>query len=165
MLPAKMTEALNEQFNQELQAAYAYTAMATYFSEKGYHGFANFYLVQSREEQSHAMKFYHFLVTMGEKPVLKGLSVPENKFETALDVVESSLAQEQDVTKSIYGLATLAGELHEHSSRTLLDWFIVEQIEEEESFRDLIVKLKGIQEGGEYFLKLDEEYAQRKSAE
>lgn len=161
MLPTKMTEALNNQFNNELQAAHAYKAMATYFSDKGYQGFANFYLVQSKEEDSHAMKFYHFLVTMGEKPVIQGLLEPKSVFENALDVVKQSLEQEKEVTGDIYSLVTLAEELKEHSTKAFLDWFIKEQIEEEDAFRTIIVKLSGIQEGGEYFLKMDEDFAQR----
>ncbi len=162
MLPAKLTLALNDQFNNELQAAHAYTAMAAYFSKKGYHGFANFYLVQSQEEHYHAMKFYHFLVTMDEKPVLQSLNEPKNDFENAMDVFESSLAQEKDVTSSIYALVTLAGEVHEHTTLSFLDWFIGEQMEEEKSFRDIITRTKNINEGGEYFLKMDDEFAERK---
>jgi ferritin len=162
MLPTKMTEALNKQFNNELQAAHAYKAMATYFSDKGYQGFANFYLIQSKEEDSHAMKFYHFLVTMGEKPVLHKLEEPKNHFENAVDVVQQSLEQEREVTRDIYSLVSLAAELKQHSTSSFLDWFIKEQMEEEESFRIILVKLKGIQEGGEFFLKMDEEFAQRK---
>ena len=161
MLPPKMTEALNNQFNHELQAAHAYKAMATYFSDEGYNGFANFFLVQSKEEDFHAMKFYEFLVTMGEKPVVQKLSEPNNHFTSALDVVEQALAQEKEVTKNIYSLANLAEEVKEHSTKTFLEWFIKEQMEEEETFRIMIVKLKGIKEGGEYFLKMDEDFAQR----
>ncbi|QBP39856.1 ferritin [Paenisporosarcina antarctica] len=161
MLPTKMTEALNKQFNNEMQAAHAYKAMATYFSDKGYQGFANFYLVQAKEEDFHAMKFYHFLVTMGEKPVLRKLEEPKNHFENAVNVVEESLAQERAVTTDIYTLATLAEELKQHSTKTFLDWFIKEQMEEEEAFRLILVKLNGIQEGGEFFLKMDEDFAQR----
>lgn len=162
MLPAKLTLALNDQFNNELQAAHAYTAMASYFSKKGYHGFANFYLVQSREEHYHAMKFYHYLTAMDEKPVLQGLNEPKNHFEDALDVLESSLAQEKDVTSNIYALVTLAGELQEHATLSFLDWFIEEQMEEEKTFRDIITRIKHIEEGGEYFLKMDDEFAERK---
>lgn len=161
MLPEKLTSALNDQFNNELQAAHAYVAMATYFSEKGYHGFANFFLVQSREEHVHAMKFYEFLVTMAEKPVVQDLTEPKNDFHSAMDVVESALAQEQDVTRNIYALVTLADELQEHATLSFLDWFIEEQMEEEKMFRDLIARLKGISEGGEYFLKMDDEFAKR----
>lgn len=162
MLPAKLTLALNDQFNNELQAAHAYTAMAAYFSKKGYHGFANFYLVQAKEEHQHAMKFYEYLVTMDEKPVLQALSEPKNHFENALDVLESSLAQEKDVTSNIYALVTLADELQEHATLSFLDWFIEEQMEEEKSFRDIIVRMQHIEEGGEYFLKMDDEFALRK---
>ena len=162
MLPAKLTLALNDQFNNELQAAHAYTAMASYFSKKGYHGFANFYLVQSGEEHQHAMKFYEYLVTMDEKPVLQALTEPKNHFDNALDVLESSLAQERDVTSNIYALVTLADELQEHATLSFLDWFIEEQMEEEKSFRDIIVRMRHIEEGGEYFLKMNDEFASRK---
>ena len=124
MLPEKLTNALNDQFNNELQAAHAYTAMAAYFSKKGYHGFANFYLVQSREEHFHAMKFYHYLTAMDEKPILQSLTEPKNHFVSAIDVLESSLAQEKEVTSNIYALVTLADELQEHATLSFLDWFI-----------------------------------------
>lgn len=162
MLSEKLTNALNDQLNNELQAAHAYTAMAAYFSEKGYHGFANFYLIQSKEEHYHAMKFYQYLVTMDKKPVLQGLTEPKNHFDSALDVLENSLAQEKSVTSNIYALVTLASELEEHATLSFLDWFIEEQMEEEKSFRDIIARVKAIEEGGEYFLKMDDEFAQRK---
>lgn len=162
MLSEQLTDALNDQFNHELRAAHAYIAMATYFSEKGYHGFANFYIVQSQEENLHAMKFYDFLITMDEKPMLQALGEPKNYFESAMDVVEHSLEQEQEVTRNIYALVTLADELQEHATLSFLDWFIEEQMEEEKMFRDLIARLKGINEGGEYFLKMDDEFAKRK---
>ncbi|MGI2328612.1 ferritin [Planococcus sp. YIM B11945] len=165
MLPAKLALALNDQFNNELQASHSYTAMAAYFSKKGYHGFANFYLVQSREEHLHAMKFYDFLITMDEKPVLQALSEPKNQFADAMDVIESSLAQEKDVTSNIYALVTLADELQEHSTLSFLDWFIEEQMEEEKLFRDIMVRMKHIDEGGEYFLKMNDEFAARKLEE
>ncbi|TWT02465.1 ferritin [Planomicrobium sp. CPCC 101079] len=165
MLPAKLTLALNDQFNNELQAAHSYTAMAAYFSKKGYHGFANFYLIQAQEEHFHAMKFYHFLVTMDEKPVLQALAEPKNHYADAMDVLESSLAQEKDVTSHIYALVTLAADLQEHATASFLDWFIEEQMEEEKLFRDTITRMKNITEGGEYFLKMNDEFAARRMEE
>ncbi|WP_088007434.1 ferritin [Indiicoccus explosivorum] len=163
MLPENLTQALNDQFNNELQAAHAYKAMAAYFSEKGYHGFANFFLVQSQEEHEHAMKFYEFLVTMAEKPQMQALNEPKNSFANSMEVMESALSQEKDVTKRIYDLVGIADETHEHATLSFLDWFIEEQMEEEKMFRDIIARLKGIQEGGEYFLKMDDEFAARKN--
>lgn len=162
MLPPKLTMALNDQFNNELQASHSYTAMAAYFSKKGYHGFANFYLIQSREEHQHAMKFYDYLVTMDEKPVLQSLAEPKNDYVNAMDVLQSSLAQEKDVTSNIYALVTLADELQEHSTLSFLDWFIEEQMEEEKMFRDIIARMAHIEEGGEYFLKMNDDFAERR---
>ena len=165
MLPENLSKALNDQFNNELQAAHAYKAMAAYFSEKAYHGFANFFLVQSMEEHEHAMKFYEFLVTMSEKPEMQALNEPKNTFVSALEVMESALGQERNVTKRIYDLVEIADETHEHATLSFLDWFIEEQMEEEKMFRDIIARLKGIDEGGEYFLKMNDEFAGRELEE
>ncbi|MTD31366.1 ferritin [Planomicrobium sp. YIM 101495] len=165
MLNERLTQALNDQFNNELQASHAYTAMAAYFSKRNYHGFANFFLVQSREEHQHAMRFYDYLVTMDEKPALQGLEAPKNDYSSALEVMESSLEQEKSVTANIYDLVSLADELQEHATLSFLDWFIEEQMEEEKMFRDIITRLKGIEEGREYFLKMDDEFAERKLEE
>ena len=108
------------------------------------------------------MKFYHYLTLMDEKPVLQSLTEPKNHFVSAVDVLESSLAQEKEVTSNIYALVTLADELQEHATLSFLDWFIEEQMEEEKSFRDIITRVRGIEEGGEYFLKMDDEFASRK---
>jgi len=102
---------------------------------------------------------------MDEKPMLQSLSEPKNHYESALDVLESSLVQEKEVTSNIYALVTLADELQEHATLSFLDWFIEEQMEEEKTFRDMITRMKHIEEGGEYFLKMDDEFAERKLEE
>lgn len=48
-----------------------------------------------------------------------------------------------------------------YNTRYFLNWFIEEQMEEEESFEKIITQLKGIKEGGEYFLTLDKELSKR----
>ena len=55
--------------------------------------------------------------------------------------------------------------LQEHAALSFLDWFIEEQMEEKKMFRDMIIRIKGIEEGGEYFLKMDDEFAARKPEE
>lgn len=165
MLSEQLNHALNDQMNHEFQAAHSYTAMASYFSHLGYAGFANFYLVQAREERFHAMKFYHFLVSMGVRPLLKGLASPNNEFESPLDVAEKSLEQEKEVTRNIYELSDMALEEKEHATINFLKWFVDEQIEEEEMFKNVIQKLKSIEVGSDFFMTMDKEFAERSFSE
>lgn len=162
MLPKRLTQALNNQLTNELQASHSYTAMAAYFSHLRYKGFANFWLVQAEEEREHAMRFYHYLVTMGEQPILQRLEEPISSFNSPLEVAEKSLEQEKEVTKNIYDLFDVANELEEHSTKNFLQWFIDEQMEEEETFMDIIKKLEGIKPGGDFFLTMDKEFSERK---
>lgn len=161
MLSQNLSNALNNQLNHEFQAAHSYTAMASYFSNMGFQGFANFWLVQAEEEREHAMKFYHFLVTMGEQPYLLTLNEPNHKFASPLDVAEQSLEQEKEVTRNIYALSDLALEEKEHATLSLLQWFIDEQMGEEETFRNIIKKLERIEVGGDFFMTMDKEFAER----
>ena len=162
MLPKELTNALNNQMNHEFQAAHSYLAMASYFSQHSFHGFANFYIVQAEEERFHAMKFYHYLVSMGERPYFKGIEAPNNMHEGPLHIAEQSLEQENEVTRNIYALMDLAIEHKEHATIQFLHWFIDEQVEEEELFRGMIQKLKGISVGGDFFMTMDKEFSERK---
>ncbi|MDA5836322.1 ferritin [Listeria monocytogenes] len=161
MLDGKLFTTLNNQYNMELQAAHSYRAMASYFSIRGYNGFANFYIVQSEEETEHAMKFYYFIISQNKQPIVDALDQPQNEFESALQVVEESLKQEKEVTESIHQIVSLSEELKDYNTRYFLNWFIEEQMEEEESFQKIITQLKGIKEGEEYFLTLDKELSKR----
>lgn len=107
----KLFTSLNNQYNMELQAAHSYRAMASYFSIRGYDGFANFYIVQSEEETEHAMKFYNFIISQNKQPIVNGLEQPQNEFESALQVAEESLKQEKKVTESIHKIVSLSDEL------------------------------------------------------
>jgi ferritin len=162
VLPENMTKALNKQYTNEFQAAHSYMAMASYFSHLGYKGFANFWLVQAEEEREHAMKFYHFLVSSEEQPILGQLEAPNSVFSSPLEVAEKSLEQEKNVTQNIHALVDLAKKNNDHSTLNFLQWFIDEQIEEEELFRDMIKKLEGIEVGGDFFMLLDKECGERK---
>ncbi|OPZ46666.1 MAG: Ferritin [Firmicutes bacterium ADurb.BinA052] len=50
MLSERLVSELNRQINYELYSAYLYTAMETYFLDRGLTGFANFFKVQTQEE-------------------------------------------------------------------------------------------------------------------
>ncbi|ADC49832.1 MULTISPECIES: ferritin [Alkalihalophilus] len=161
MLNDKLLEALNEQMNFEFYSAHTYMAMAAYCSAEGIDGFANFFLVQAEEERFHAMKFYNFINTLGERAVISGFEEPNNEFHSILDVFEKALTQEKVVTKRIYHLSDLAWDVREHATINFLKWFIEEQVEEEDMFDSIIQKLKRIDNDSNAFFMMDNEFAKR----
>ena len=91
MISEKLHAALNAQMNYEFYSAHAYLAMAAYFTDESYDGFANFFLVQAEEERFHAMKFYNYISDMGYRAKIDGFSSPDNAFTSVLEVFKQAL--------------------------------------------------------------------------
>jgi ferritin len=161
MISQTLQEAVNEQINKELYSEYLYLSMASYFDAMGLPGMANFMKVQGQEERFHAMKFYNFVSERGGRVVLKAIAEPQVDFENVLDVFESSLKHEHFVTKSINELMDLAIKENDHASKSLLNWFVDEQVEEEASFENIVNQLRLINGQGHGILMLDRELGQR----
>ncbi len=142
MLSEKMEAALNEQVNREMYSAYLYMAMSTHSSISGLAGFANWFMVQYHEEMLHAMKIYEYVLRQGGAPRLKAIQEPPMSFDSPMDMFEKTLAHEQYITKSINDLVDLAIEQKDHATQIFLQWYVTEQVEEEENDNDIIAKLK-----------------------
>ena len=76
----KVYQLLNDQINKEFYSAYLYLEIANYYEAKGLDGFANWYEIQAKEEQDHAMLFYRYLHNNGQQVVLEGIAKPETHF-------------------------------------------------------------------------------------
>jgi ferritin len=152
---------LNAQINNEMTASYNYLAMSAWFENTPYGGFAQWMLAQSQEETTHAMKFYHFLIDRGAKVELAAISTPPADFSSPLEVFETSLNQEEQVTTSIHQLYNMAETHRDHESKNLLNWFLDEQVEEEKAVQDMIDRLRLVGDNPLGLLQLDQEAAQR----
>lgn len=162
-LDPKLTELLNEQINNEMSSSYIYLAMAAWFEQTPYMGFASWMFNQSREETMHALKFYQYLVDRDAVVALKPIAEPKATFQSPIDAFEHSLKQEQAVTQQINNLYDLAEQVKDHSSKNLLLWFLNEQIEEEKTVRDMLDRLKLAGTDPASLLVLDREAAQRQA--
>ena len=161
MLTKKLLAGLNKQLNNELYSAYLYLSMSSYAGSIGLKGSANWFFVQYQEEMVHAMKFFTFINSRGEHTELAAIAAPPTKFSSLLEMFEKTLAHEQFITASINELTDLALADKDHATNIFLQWFITEQIEEEENDRDIIGKLKLIGDNGQGILMLDTELAAR----
>lgn len=161
MVSEKLLGELNEQLNFEFYSAHVYVAMAAYCSSESLDGFANFFLTQAEEERFHGMKLYNYINAIGQRVVISGMENIHNNYQSVLDCYEGGLKHEKENTRRFYKLMDLAIEEKEHATINILNWFIEEQVEEEDLFDTLIQKLKRIDKDSSAFYALEQEMAAR----
>lgn len=157
----KMVEAINKQMNAELYSSYLYLSMSAYFEAEDLSGFANWMRVQAKEELSHAMKFYDYLVQRGARVTLTEIEAPPKEWDSALAVFEHVYEHEQMVTGLINGLVDLAISLSDHATNNFLQWYVAEQVEEEESASGVLQKVRMAGETPSGIFMVDNELSQR----
>jgi ferritin len=161
MLNKKIEKAFNEQMNAEMYSAYLYLSMGAYFQSVGMPGFASWMRVQAQEEMVHAMKFFDHINERGGRVTLKAIDGPPTEWDSAVAVFEHVYEHEQKVTGLISGLVNLAIEEKDHASRSFLQWFVDEQVEEEDSASTVLDRLKLIGDSGNGLFMMDGELGQR----
>ncbi len=161
MFSTKVEEALNAQINAEMWSAYLYLSMAAYCHEQGLAGMANWFEVQFKEEQDHAMILYKHLVARGGRVKLAPIAEVETEWASPLAVFENTLTHEKKVTSLINELYALATEEKDYATQSMLKWFIDEQVEEEENVKTLIDNLRMIKDNGFGLYMIDKELGAR----
>ena len=161
MMSQKLKDAINAQINAEIWSAYLYLAMSMDAEAKGYKGVANWFYVQFQEEQDHARIFMNYLNSREAKVELLPIDPVPATWNSVLDMFKQTLEHEKKVTGLIQNLMTIAKEDKDYASENRLIWFIDEQVEEEESARDMIASVEAV-EGNKYGMyMLDKELAAR----
>lgn len=161
MLSTRLHEAINAQINAELWSAYLYLAMSLDAESKGYRGVANWFYVQFQEEQAHARIFMNYLNSRDAKVELLPVEAVPATWNSVLDMYKQTLEHEKKVTSLINNLAAIANEDRDFASINRMNWFIDEQIEEEESARDMIFTVEAVENDKYGMYMLDKELATR----
>lgn len=161
MISDKMTQAFNEQINREMYSATLYMSMSAHCNHVGLKGFGNWFMVQYHEEMLHAMKIFEYIQRQGAEVKLAAIQAPPTDFESPMDMFAQTLAHEQFITRSINDLRELAIAEKDHASQIFLDWYVTEQVEEEENDNDIIVQLKLIGDNPQGLMMLDRELSGR----
>lgn len=161
MLSPKLQDALNEQINAEMWSAYLYLSMAMHFQADGKPGIANWFNVQFKEELAHAEILRNYVNARGCRVELKAIAAVPTVWDNALAAFEATLEHEQKVTSLINNLYALAEEEKDYATRERLNWFVSEQVEEEDNCRTLIDRLKLIGDNGLALYTFDQELAAR----
>ncbi len=157
----RIQDALNDQINEELFSSYVYLAMAAHFEAMNLEGFTNWMRLQAQEELAHAMRLFDHINRRGGRVVLKAIGEPPLDFGTPLETFEKALAHEQHITGCIHELYGIASEERDYPAQVELQWFIDEQVEEEENTGRVVDLLKLAGEDKSALFMLDRELAQR----
>lgn len=161
MISPKLQDAINAQINAEFWSAYLYLSMGMHFENEGHAGIANWFKIQFKEEQAHAEILMNYLNSRGGRVVLAPIAEVPTEWKSPLDAFVATLAHEEKVTALINNLYALAEAEKDYATRGKLDWFVSEQVEEEETARDLIERLKLIGDNGMGLYTIDLELASR----
>ena len=138
MISERLAKAINEQLNFELASGFIYKGMEAYFGKEGYDGFKHFMKLQAEEEYEHHQKFAEFLYSVDKCVEYTEIPGVENEYKSPKDAIEQALGHEQEVTKRIHNLYQIALEEKDYEAITILDWFLNEQVEEEDNFRHIL---------------------------
>ena len=161
MLNEKVIDLINDQINKELYSAYLYLDMSNYFDDNDLDGFANWYYIQAQEERDHAMLFLKYLQSNGIRPVLKAVDMPDKVFEKHIDPLLAGAEHERYVTELIHNIYDAAYAVKDFRTMQFLDWFVKEQLEEEENADKLVNKFNLFGDDPKSLYLLDQELAAR----
>ena len=138
----QMAKALNNQISYEASATSAYLAVGSWCERNGYDGSATFFFEQANEENTHVLKFMHYLNDAGAEAIIPATKKPQGNFNSLESAFKIGLKSEQNVTKQINNLVDLAEKEKDRATYSFLQWFISEQIEEETLFETILQKFE-----------------------
>jgi len=141
-ISSEITKAINDQISYEASASFAYIAMGSWCERAGYDGSAAFFFEQANEENTHMLKFIHYLDNAGVEAIIPAIDKPQDRFDTLESTFQAGLKSEQTVTKLIYNLVDMAEKEKDRATYSFLQWFVSEQTEEETLFETILQKFE-----------------------
>lgn len=163
MISNSINEILNEQINKEFYSGYLYLSMSAHLKELGLNGFAKWTRLQAKEEVEHGLKIFDYLINCNSFVTLKQIKTPEFEFEGVLSVFNHIYAHEKCITSAVMAIAQKAEEEADRTTLNFVDWFIAEQIEEEEAVKNIIKRLELFGEDKVALYLMDQELGERAS--
>jgi ferritin len=155
MLKKKIEDICNRQVEREGFSSNLYLAMASWAEVNGFPGVAAWLYIQSDEERLHMLKFIKYINDRGGKAIMPALKEPVAEYKGVEDVFRQVLKHEEFVTASINEIVALTLEEKDYNTHNFLQWFVMEQVEEEASARNIIDKVKLLGKSNMYQLDRD----------
>lgn len=154
----KETESLlNKQIVMEGKSSAAYLSMASWCETKGYETSSNFLYKHSEEERLHMLKLIHYVNTAGGQGLQPEITKIKHTFNSLRDVFETVLVHEIEVTRSINSIVDHCFKIKDFATFNFLQWYVMEQREEETLARRAVELFDLIGEDGVGLWMIDQE--------
>ncbi len=161
MLSKTILTAFETQIKNELEAAYLYLSMSSYCNAANFPGFSKWLRMQAQEELGHGMKLFDYVHHRGSNATLQAIAEPKASFKYIAEVFDVVFEHEKKVTGLIHKLYETALKENDYASQIELQWFITEQVEEEQTASTIVEQLKMIGDNKAMLLMMDRQMAAR----
>jgi len=162
MLSNTIQEKLQNQIQKEASSSHLYLAMACWADVNGFSGVAKFLYEHSDEERMHMLKLIKFVNERGGHARVPALESPQKDFDSLKSVFKTILSHEIKVTESINDIITLCLKENDHTTNNFMQWYVTEQLEEEQMARSIIDKLEMIGSDTSSLYLFDKEMGEHK---
>ena len=158
---SKVEAGFNDQIKNELAAGYVYLSMSAYFEVENLPGFAHWMRLQAEEELSHAMRLFDYVIRRGGRVELQAIDAPAGSFASVVSVFDDVVENEREVTRMIHRLYELSAAEGDWAAQQELQWFISEQVEEEDSTSTARDQVRMAGDDQAALLMLDQQFGAR----
>ena len=161
MISDAINNIINEQINKEFYSGYLYLSMSAYLRELGLFGFASWTKHQAKEEVEHGLKLFDYVIERNSFVTLKQIKTPEFEFNGIVSIFNHIYEHEKCITSSVMKIAKTAEEECDRTTLAFIDWFITEQIHEEQTVKDIIKRLELFGDDKTSLFLMDKELGER----
>ena len=156
MIEKNIEDALNAQIVNELEASMLYLSMSSWCDMEGMKSCSEFLMKQSEEERAHMMRIYDYLLEVDCRPILPTVKSPKVDFDSVPALFNEVYQSEKNVTRSIHQIADKCQGSKDFATLQFIQWYVVEQIEEENVIRTILDRIKLIGDGPHSLYLIDQ---------
>lgn len=142
MILKKVEETLNNQISLEGYSSQLYLAMASWAEKSGYNSTAKFLYAHAEEERMHMLKLFSYINDRGGHAIVPGVDKPPFEYDSVFEVFKKIYDHEVMISKTINELVGICVDERDFTTQNFLQWYITEQIEEENLARAILDKLE-----------------------
>ena len=157
MITTTMEDRLNKQIELEGYASFLYLSMASWCSNQGVEGCAQFMHRQSEEERAHMLRIFHYINEVDGHALTPAIPQPPVDFESVQEMFKQVYEHEKKVTNAINEIVSLCYKEDDYTTLNFMQWYIEEQREEEDLMRSILDKIKLIGNAPQSLYYIDKE--------
>lgn len=134
-LQESVQDMLNKQIEMEAHSSAVYLGMSSWCHEQGLIKTGAYFKKQSNEEREHMLRIYDYMIDMGARAISPTVVDVQNDFSDLKSLLELYLEMEIKITESFNKMTGACIKSNDFQTVKFFDWFLNEQIEEEDNAR------------------------------